>query len=422
MKKYTLIIALCFASCDFTKQTPATNPFKPDFEYVAHSYEDTRAFYGKEVLQKVAAAAPEVLKTMNKALPNAKDAFVQVPLNKVQKADIAPYYAIEEENGERSYYQWHLEADGEKVATKLDATTTYLALDIDQFHVEENEEGQEVYPLTFEAIPMEQSNKQAAVNLTLQEDGTITGLDSGDNLVFLTGTSVQVTDVSDTANIDKVLNSPFQLGLVSLMLEDNAEGSYSAEIYLEQTEVDNFHYYKDPNISTPISTNQSTKAGYLRSSNSYFGGMPDVTKAKTLYHFGNLSYKGQHYGYYPLISLSDKPQKVAMTEDDERGSEFVSHSWDKYDNWDYIKGIREEKVQTYQMNPNIPEYQRWKEMVLGFTTRYKRIGNLDDIVPYSGMVDITEKNAMELTGYGTGSFDAKKLNFKATYQVFRRLD
>ena len=70
------------------------------------------------------------------------------------------------------------------------------------------------------------------------------------------------------------------------------------------------------------------------------------------------------------------------------------------------------------MNPSIPESQRWIAKDVIFNTHQRRTGNLDDVIPYTGVTDISAINVKKLTQFGNITIPVEKDGFSAEYKYF----
>lgn len=332
---------------------------------------------------------------------------------------------------------------------ELDPEQTWLALNVDRFYLQDDDQGNELWPVTFTAVSM--ANPDNEIEITFDQDGLVStslhdqkgksnNQDPEDfNLVFVEpvpasmdlpppgdgdddtggggggGDSGRINDWTRGEPTGTYGAYDTYFGLKTIRLGWTGDGDGDAELQMFVKNNDNYNYnfpvsykYRFDKVvrKHPINggySNHSVIEGADKggSKNIYYG-VPDVNKIGVDYHFDGRKGYQKIFGtyekfdneYFPLFNLSQHPGswRVVLSDDDKDYADFSQRR--RSEHADYI--------QTYHLNDGI-----WRSVYTGFTVREKSTGSSDDPIRESGARRITTSNAQSRADHN-GNITASK--------------
>ncbi|MBO6620666.1 MAG: hypothetical protein JJ940_02155 [Balneola sp.] len=351
----------------------------------------------------------------------------------------------------------HYVEDGRKYSKQIGSgvseDNTWIALDPDRFYLEDDENGEEIWPITFEALHVGDVNRVLSVTfgkeglLSAQEEGKAK-MNSDPTLLFLDSAPMLDQPCDDpsliiTCDENGGSGSPGSGGrnndwtrgsstgtyggndtyfvIKSMRLAATGDGAGSSELQMFVKKDDNYQNnmpvsYKyrfdkviryDP-VTTLITHNSIIDGGdqgwpyYIKYK------VPDINNKEQDYDFnitrydlkfGN--YVSSNVDYFPLFNLSrtSGPWRFVLTDDDKDYPDFSQRRSDSYAG----------NIQTYHMDTGT-----WASVYTGFTTRSHTYGSSDDPIQESGVrrINLNNLNSRLFIGnsftttkwYGSDSF------------------
>lgn len=378
---------------------------------------------------------------------------------------------ITEENGDaedfvlgvRRYIEYSDEGV-QKVADirSLDEEETWIALSPDRFYLDDDEDGNEIWPITFDAVNLSDPSKK--IEVTFNQDGLVTSTLSKDvkskaalgspNLLFVETIPVESCETSEClpdspppptggngngSNGNNVHSrggptgsygaNDIYFGIKTLRMAHAGDGDGALEMQMFVLQNDDYNYnmpvsyqyrFDSRASSDPIdSWNPST---YIQGADrgwpyyAYYE-VPDVNRKGVDYDFsGNkvfISHQGNNYSIplytpsFPLFNLTQQqgPWRLVLVEDDK---DYADHSRRR-------KSNHSESVQTFNMSSG-----SWSSVQTGFTVKSHQYGSSDDVMYRSGVRNITIDNASQRSTSG-GIIVASKNYSGSTFKYVFRL-
>lgn len=322
--------------------------------------------------------------------------------------------------------------------TLLSTETAWLALNPDVFYVDEDEEGNEIWPVTFPATSLE--NPDIEIEVTLDRDGTLTWPEKAkaktidDNqMYYLTPLYMELCDACDDDSVKSAkgkeiattsTNVPdWFLGLKTLRIDNSGDGDGAAELTLHFQQTDNYNSKFSRNWNYAFDTRKyftkSNPLGKKHSQNQAADGLwydgPDVNHPGVDYSFMNMPsslkfpvksnevwYQGE-LDYFPLLPLTGSYHRLIITEQDKKYNKFSARR----------TSTRVEDVWTYDMSDGQYDY---------LTTRIDaashRRGNSDETMLLSGVRRVNYSTVSYATN--SGSVTAQRGGFKYVFVMVHR--
>lgn len=411
------------------------------------------ASYGKEILQELNTAA-EKAKSLEGVFVDAGP----VLLNSVFKAsknksaeNFSTHFILEDPDGFEEQFvlatrRYIPPSVGDRAKTAeagsktLDPETTWLALNVDRFYLQDDDNGNELWPVTFTAVNMADADRE--IDITFNKDGLLsTSLEAQKNkssdgtddfdLVFVEpmslepppddggggggggGGSGRINDWSRGEDTGSYGANDTYFGIKVLRLAWTGDGDGAAELQMFVKNNDNYNYnfpndykYRFDRVvrSNPVEgfgENSIIEGADKGWPYDIYYEVPDVNVIGYDYTFthGYVSHQGSNYqhfytDHFPLFNLTERPGpwRLVLSDDDKDYQSFSRRQQSDF-------AI---DVQTYYMNDGI-----WRAVYTGFTVESKSTGSSDDPILESGVRRITQYNAQNRSDFN-GNINANK--------------
>lgn len=340
-------------------------------------------------------------------------------------------------------------------ATTLAAEDTWLALSPDRFYLQDDDRGNELWPVTFPAVNLADNNRQ--IEVTFDANGFVSATGSGAHSKAATASTespnlmlveaVPIVEPNDVEPCDPCgggggsggsgriddwsrgeptgsygANSTYFV-VKSIRLIATGDGDGASELQMFVKNNDNYNYnfpvsykYRFDRVvrRDPVHggyPEHSIIAGADKGWPYYlYYEVPDVNYEGVDYDFniiGFVSHQGSNYtefwtDHFPLFNITQHPGswRVVMSDDDKDYADFSRRQQSEY----------AADVQTYHMNDGV-----WRSVYTGFTVREKDTGSSDDPILESGVRRITLNNA-RLRQNNFGQFTASKTYPSGTFK------
>ncbi|MEX2485727.1 MAG: hypothetical protein WED10_14235, partial [Brumimicrobium sp.] len=418
--------------------------------------------YGKEILDELNVSAQKA-KSMEGGFTDAGP----VLLNSVFKASknksaesFSTHFILEDPDGfkeefvlgTRRYIPPSADGNRAKAANKsnktLDPENTYLALNVDRFYLEDDEQGNELWPVTFTAVSMADPDNE--IEVTFDQNGMVSSTYSESkhksdtqtsedfDLVFVEpisatnselepirddggggggggGSTSRINDWSRGEDTGSYGAYDTYFGIKNIRLAWTGDGDGAAELQMFVKNNDNYNYNFPVRYKyrfDRVVRHDPVHGGYPEHSiiegadkgwpYEIYYEVPDVNQDGYDYNFnilGFVSHQGSNYSefwsdHFPLFNLSQRPGpwRIVLSDDDKDYADFSRRQQSDF-------AI---DVQTYHMNDGI-----WRDVYTGFTVEEKNTGSSDDPILESGVRRVTEGNAEDRGGF-SGNINAYK--------------
>ena len=336
----------------------------------------------------------------------------------------------------------HYVEDGRKYSKQIGSgvseDNTWIALDPDRFYLEDDENGEEIWPITFEALHVGDVNRVLSVTfgkeglLSAQEEGKAK-MNSDPTLLFLDSSPMLEQPCDDPSSIDNcndgggsgsggsgsrindwsrgpstgtIESNSTYFVIKSMRLAATGDGAGSSELQLFIKKDDNYqnnmpvsYKYRFDKVyrSNPYSgyshntlIEGADKGGFPK----FYYQVPDINNKGQDYNFNIVRYEtipnGQYVtsyvDYFPLINLTQQGGiwRFVLSDDDKDYPDFSQRRSNSYAG----------NIQTLHMDTGT-----WAPVYTGFTTRSHTYGSSDDPIQESGVRRITETNILNLVNF-----------------------
>ncbi len=332
-------------------------------------------------------------------------------------------------------------SDGEahqKTLAKIgESEDLWLALDSDKFYLDDDENGEEIWPITFEAVHI--SDASRTLSVTFDKEGFVSAKEPGTNkarvisepsLMFLEavpileepcddpsviidcddgggggggtgggGTGGRVNDWSRGPSTGTFQSNSTYFVIKSMRLAATGDGSGASELQMFVKKDDNYQnnmpisykYRFDKVVRSnpylPLSNNTMIQGADKGGYDDYYYQVPDINNKGQDYNFNivryrkffNGTYLTDNVDFFPLFNLTQTggPWRLVLSDDDKDYADFSQRRSSSY----------ARNIQTFYMDDGI-----WRSVYTGFTTRSHLFGSGDDPIAESGVRRINEFN------------------------------
>jgi hypothetical protein len=217
----------------------------------------------------------------------------------------------------------------------------FVAWDVDRFYVEEDEEGEEIYPATFPAFSLDNPNLVATIELS--RDGSYTATTTAKlaadkltqaniELLYITPIEKEPLDDPDTVPDDFQLD-PYDAGphlkMVSMVIGYTGDGSGNSELQMYVEQGDNY----GDKFSKRWDYDFKGNGVNLMGTDSLLYDEPDINQPGVTYSFSGMSSSGLSGGlpsirhYFPIVKLTTIHHRLFLADDDDYYNKFSNRNY-----------------------------------------------------------------------------------------------